>query len=112
MPAASTTPEITLVMPCLNEARSLAACIGEASAAMTQAGISGEIVIADNGSTDGSQARMPATRRHSRRVVGALFGNNVNNVGLLRVVVQISNHTQIDTGVGLHAADRRVNSKH
>lgn len=56
MPDASTTPEITLVMPCLNEARSLAACIREASAAMAQAGINGEIVIADNGSTDGSPA--------------------------------------------------------
>ena len=56
MPDAPTTPEITLVMPCLNEARSLAACIREASAAMAQAGISGEIVIADNGSTDGSPA--------------------------------------------------------
>ena len=56
MPDTPTTLELTVVMPCLNEARSLAACIQEASAAMTQAGIVGEIVIADNGSTDGSQA--------------------------------------------------------
>ena len=56
MPEAPTTPELTLVMPCLNEALSLPGCIREASAAMAQAGISGEILIADNGSTDGSQA--------------------------------------------------------
>jgi glycosyltransferase involved in cell wall biosynthesis len=55
MPDAPTTPEFTLVMPCLNEARSLAGCIREASEAMVRAGIAGEIVIADNGSTDGSQ---------------------------------------------------------
>ena len=56
MPETPTTPELSLVMPCLNEARSLPGCIREASAAMAQAGISGEILIADNGSTDGSQA--------------------------------------------------------
>ncbi len=56
MPDAPTTPELTLVMPCLNEARSLPSCIREATAAMAAAGIAGEIVIADNGSTDGSQA--------------------------------------------------------
>jgi len=56
MPDAPTTPELTLVMPCLNEALSLPGCLDEAFAAMQQAGIAGEIVVADNGSTDGSQA--------------------------------------------------------
>ena len=56
MSDAPPTPELSLVMPCLNEALSLPGCIREAAAAMAAAGIAGEIVIADNGSTDGSQA--------------------------------------------------------
>ena len=48
--------ELTVVLPCLNEARTVGACVREAREAMTQAGIEGEIIIADNGSTDGSQA--------------------------------------------------------
>ncbi|MHA6644403.1 glycosyltransferase family 2 protein [Mesorhizobium sp. A623] len=48
--------ELTLLMPCLNEAETLAVCIGKAQAFLDAAGISGEVLIADNGSTDGSQA--------------------------------------------------------
>jgi len=52
--------DVSFVMPCLNEARSLAACIGvieEARAGIQSAfGLTSEIVVADNGSTDGSQA--------------------------------------------------------
>ena len=48
--------ELTILMPCLNEARTLAACIGKARGFFERTGISGEIVIADNGSSDGSQA--------------------------------------------------------
>ena len=50
------TLELTVLMPCLNEARTIADCIREAADAMQSAGIHGEVVIADNGSTDGSQA--------------------------------------------------------
>jgi len=42
-------------MPCLNEARTIAACVREAREALHAAGITGEVLIADNGSTDGSQ---------------------------------------------------------
>ncbi|MBK8000920.1 MAG: glycosyltransferase family 2 protein [Verrucomicrobia bacterium] len=42
-------------MPCLNEADTLAVCIGKARQAITELQIDGEILIADNGSTDGSQ---------------------------------------------------------
>ena len=45
---------MTIVMPCLNEAETLAICIRKALAAITASGLSGEVVIADNGSTDGS----------------------------------------------------------
>lgn len=47
--------ELSVIMPCLNEAETLAVCIRKAQAAIDAAGIAGEIVIADNGSTDGSQ---------------------------------------------------------
>jgi glycosyltransferase involved in cell wall biosynthesis len=47
-------PAITIVMPCLNEAETLAICIRKALAAIAASGLPGEVVIADNGSTDGS----------------------------------------------------------
>lgn len=54
------TPDVTIVMPCLNEVQSLPHCIANALDALaiirTRLNLSGEIVIADNGSTDGSQA--------------------------------------------------------
>jgi glycosyltransferase involved in cell wall biosynthesis len=46
--------ELSIVMPCLNEADTLAACIGKARLGLERAGVNGEIVVADNGSTDGS----------------------------------------------------------
>jgi glycosyltransferase involved in cell wall biosynthesis len=46
--------EVSVVMPCLNEAETLEACIVKAQRALQEAHIAGEIVIADNGSTDGS----------------------------------------------------------
>jgi glycosyltransferase involved in cell wall biosynthesis len=48
------TLEVSVVMPCLNEADTLAYCIRKARAAMDDAGIRGEVVVADNGSSDGS----------------------------------------------------------
>jgi glycosyltransferase involved in cell wall biosynthesis len=56
----STTPatadiEITIVMPCLDEAETLAVCIKKAQSFIADNGLSGEVLIADNGSTDGSQ---------------------------------------------------------
>ena len=47
--------ELSVVMPCLNEAETLATCINKARASMDELGVDGEIVVADNGSTDGSQ---------------------------------------------------------
>jgi len=48
--------EISVVMPCLNEADTLEACIEKAQRALSEHNIQGEVVVADNGSTDGSQA--------------------------------------------------------
>jgi glycosyltransferase involved in cell wall biosynthesis len=47
--------ELSIIMPCLNEAETLGSCIRKAKSYLECAGISGEIVIGDNGSTDGSQ---------------------------------------------------------
>jgi glycosyltransferase involved in cell wall biosynthesis len=49
-------PEVSIVMPCLNEADTLASCIAKAKRALNENNIDGEIIVADNGSTDGSQA--------------------------------------------------------
>jgi glycosyltransferase involved in cell wall biosynthesis len=47
--------ELSIVMPCLNEAETLAACILKAQSYLRRSGVRGEVVIGDNGSTDGSQ---------------------------------------------------------
>jgi glycosyltransferase involved in cell wall biosynthesis len=46
--------ELTILMPCLDEAETLATCIGKARAYLEKSGVAGEVLIADNGSTDGS----------------------------------------------------------
>ena len=58
--------ELSVVMPCLNEADTLATCIEKAKRAVTEAGIEAEIIVADNGSTDGSRE---IAERHGARVV-------------------------------------------
>jgi glycosyltransferase involved in cell wall biosynthesis len=47
--------ELTILMPCLNEAETVARCVAKARAYLARSGVNGEVVIADNGSTDGSQ---------------------------------------------------------
>ncbi len=47
--------ELSIVMPCLNEAETLASCIKKAQRWLNRNHVAGEIIIADNGSTDGSQ---------------------------------------------------------
>src|SRR5712675_864719 len=42
-------------MPCLNEAETVATCVRKAMGFLAESGISGEVLVADNGSTDGSQ---------------------------------------------------------
>ncbi|TBO31252.1 glycosyltransferase family 2 protein [Aquabacterium lacunae] len=48
--------ELTILMPCLNEARTLPTCVQAAQSFLARAGVRGEVLVADNGSTDGSQA--------------------------------------------------------
>jgi glycosyltransferase involved in cell wall biosynthesis len=70
--AAAATPELSVVLPCLNEARTITSCIREAMTVMAQSGISGEVVVADNGSTDGSAAA--AAAQGARVVIVATRG--------------------------------------
>ncbi len=60
--------EVSVVIPCLNEARSLGFCIDKALAAFKAADVSGEIVVSDNGSTDES---IRIAEKHGARVVYA-----------------------------------------
>jgi glycosyltransferase involved in cell wall biosynthesis len=52
--AAERFVDISVVIPCLNEANSIGICVGKALDAFKSAGLRGEVVVADNGSTDGS----------------------------------------------------------
>jgi glycosyltransferase involved in cell wall biosynthesis len=47
--------ELTILMPCLNEAATVGACVDAAQHALRELGVPGEVVVADNGSTDGSR---------------------------------------------------------
>lgn len=58
--------ELTILMPCLNEAETLATCIDKAQSFLERSGIDGEVLIADNGSTDGS---IDIAQDHGARVV-------------------------------------------
>src|SRR6516164_4183772 len=48
--------EVSVVMPCLNEADTVATCVEKAQRALRENHIAGEVIVADNGSTDGSPA--------------------------------------------------------
>mgnify|MGYP003385535486 FL=1 len=47
--------QLTILMPCLNESETLATCVKKAIKSLHESGLEGEVLIADNGSTDGSQ---------------------------------------------------------
>jgi hypothetical protein len=58
--------EVTVVMPCLNEALTVGTCVDKAVACLRALGVRGEVIVADNGSTDGSQQ---IAEEHGARVV-------------------------------------------
>jgi len=67
--------ELSVVMPCLNEAETLAICIEKAKVFFEEYDVQGEIIIADNGSTDGSQS---IAKKHGACVVNVIekgYGN-------------------------------------
>lgn len=57
--------ELTILMPCLNEAETLATCIEKAKSFLLSANIEGEVLVSDNGSTDGS---IEIAEKHGARV--------------------------------------------
>jgi hypothetical protein len=60
------TVELSIVMPCLDEAETVAVCIDKARGFLASRGIRGEVLVADNGSSDGSR---DIARRHGARVL-------------------------------------------
>lgn len=58
--------ELSIVLPCLNEAETLEVCVRKAMRSLDELGVVGEVIVADNGSTDGSQ---DIARAHGARVV-------------------------------------------
>ena len=73
--------ELTILMPCLDEAETLAACIRKARAYLAQSGVVGEVLIADNGSSDGSvalaQAEGARVLHVAERGYGAALGAGI-----------------------------------
>jgi glycosyltransferase involved in cell wall biosynthesis len=67
--------EVSVVMPCLNEAETVGECVAMARAAFTANGIEGEIIVADNGSTDGSQGIATAAGARVVPVTARGYGN-------------------------------------
>ena len=67
--------ELTILMPCLNEAKTLVRCIDKARGFLVRSGIRGEILIADNGSSDGSQAQAIANGARVVDVALPGYGN-------------------------------------
>lgn len=71
------TPSVSIVLPCLNEVGSVASVVGEAHRALAELGVEGEVIVVDNGSTDGSgEAAAEAGARvvhEPRRGYGAAY---------------------------------------
>src|SRR5260370_30597701 len=64
--------EGSVVMPCLNEARTVGRCVAKAARALEEMGVNGEVIVADNASTDGSQ--ILASEQGARIIPGSLKG--------------------------------------
>ena len=69
------SPELSVVLPCLNEARTLGSCIEKIQRCLEENGIAGEIVVADNGSNDGSPQIAAALGAHVVSVMEKGYGN-------------------------------------
>src|ERR1700678_3879441 len=66
--------ELTILMPCLDEALTVETCIRKARAYLNRRGILGEVLIADNGSTDGSQSLAEAAGARVVRIENRGYG--------------------------------------
>ena len=68
-------PEVSIVMPCLNEAETIGICISKGKKSFEALGIDGEILVADNGSTDGSREIAQGLGARVVRVAEKGYGN-------------------------------------
>ena len=66
--------ELTVLLPCLNEERTIGACVGEARAAIDRLGLSAEVLVADNGSEDDSRRLAEAAGARVVEVTAARSG--------------------------------------
>src|SRR5688572_11637635 len=66
--------ELTILMPCLDEAATVARCVAKARAFLERAEIEGEVLVADNGSTDGSTQLAEAAGARVIRVAERGYG--------------------------------------
>lgn len=66
--------EVSVVLPCLNESETVATCVTKALEGLAAAGVRGEVIVADNGSTDGSQALATAAGAHVVQAVERGYG--------------------------------------
>ncbi len=66
--------ELTILMPCLNEAETIGACVKIATAYLQKSGVDGEVLVADNGSTDGSRDIAAAAGARVVAVEGRGYG--------------------------------------
>jgi glycosyltransferase involved in cell wall biosynthesis len=67
--------ELSVVMPCLNERNTVGTCVRKAIDTMRRSGIRGEVIVADNGSTDGSQEISEAEGARVVRIAAKGYGN-------------------------------------
>src|SRR5215207_1470829 len=74
-PDAAPAVELSIVMPCLNEAETLATCVEKAQRSLRELGVVGEVVVADNGSTDGSQEIAERMGARVARVAAKGYGS-------------------------------------
>jgi glycosyltransferase involved in cell wall biosynthesis len=71
----SLSVELTILMPCLNEAETIAVCVRKASNFLVRSGIKGEVIVADNGSTDGSTDLALASGARVVSIANRGYGN-------------------------------------
>ncbi len=71
----SSSCDLTILMPCLNEAETIGACVNKALASLKSLGIPGEVVVADNGSTDGSRQIAEALGARVVQIAQKGYGN-------------------------------------
>ena len=67
--------ELTIMMPCLNEENTVAACVKQAEAFLDRAQIKGEVLVVDNGSTDASRERAVSAGARMVSCAGRGYGN-------------------------------------